>query len=219
MRADPFPDRAEAGRALGRLLAGLAPRPGRLVLALPRGGVPVGFEVARALDAPLDAFVVRKLGVPGHEEYAFGAIAAGGVRVLNEEVVRMLGLDDEVVARVTRAEELELERRERAYRPGLAAPDVRGRVVVLVDDGLATGASMSAAVKALRVRGPERIVVAVPVGAAGTCSMLRRSTDQVVCAMTPEPFGSVGQWYQDFRPTSDAEVRALLALAHDRALS
>jgi len=218
MRADPFSDRAEAGRALGRLLAGQTPRPDRLVLALPRGGVPVGFEVARALDAPLDAFVVRKLGVPEHEEFAFGAIAAGGVRVLNEAVVRMLGLDDEVVARVTRAEELELERRERMYRQGLAPPQVRGRVVVLVDDGLATGASMSAAVKALRVRGPDRIIVAVPVGPAGTCSALRRSADQVVCAMTPEPFQSVGQWYRDFRQTSDAEVRALLALAHERVL-
>jgi predicted phosphoribosyltransferase len=205
-----FHDRADAGRVLAGRLAAYADRPDVLVLALPRGGVPVGYEVARALRAPLDVFLVRKLGVPGREELAMGALASGGVRVLNEDVVRALGIPEEVLDGVTAAEEQELRRREQTYRGDRLQPDVAGRTVILVDDGLATGSTMRAAVAALRRLGPARIVVAVPVGAVDTCAELEAEADEVVCALTPEPFLAVGLWYEDFTQTSDEEVRELL---------
>jgi putative phosphoribosyl transferase len=206
----PFRDREEAGRRLSRKLAAYAGKPDVIVLALPRGGVPVGYEVARAIGAPLDVFVVRKLGVPGHEELAMGAIASGNVRVLNDDVVRALRIPPDVIARVAAEEQIELERREQLYRGGRPAADVRGRTAILVDDGLATGASMSAAVAALRQLRPKRIVVAVPVAAASACEAFRRLVDEVVCAMTPESFQAVGIWYNDFSQTTDDEVRALM---------
>jgi putative phosphoribosyl transferase len=209
----PFRDRRDAGQVLATRLSHYAYRPDVLVLALPRGGVPVGFEVAKALDAPLDVFLVRKLGVPGHEELAFGALAMGGVRVLNEQVVRELHLPQSVIDAVTASEERELARRDERYRDGRPLPDVRGRIVILVDDGLATGSTMRAAVAALRQQGPSRIVVAVPVAAPPTCEALRAEADEVVCAVTPEPFWAVGLWYEDFSQTSDEEVRALLQQA------
>ena len=212
-----FSDRAEAGDVLAARLGHLAGRPDLLVLALPRGGVPVGARVARALRAPLDVFVVRKLGVPGHEELAMGAIAGGGVRVRNQEVTSRLGLDDAVIDRVAEAEELELARRERSYRADRPAPDLAGKVVVLVDDGLATGSTMRAAVAAARAAGPARIVVAVPTAPASTCERLRREADEVVCASTPRPFRAVGYSYRSFPQTTDEEVRELLRAAWTRA--
>jgi putative phosphoribosyl transferase len=206
----PFRDRADAGRRLARLLSNHAGKPGVIVLALPRGGVPVGYEVARALDAPLDVFVVRKLGVPEHEELALGAIASGNVRVLNDDVVRALRIPPEVIARIAGEEQIELERRERLYRGGRPALNVRGLTAILVDDGLATGASMSAAVEALRELNPRRIVVAVPVAAPQACDAFRRRVDEVVCALTPESFEAVGVWYNDFSQTTDDEVRKLV---------
>jgi len=208
-----FRDRREAGRFLARQLSAYANRPDVIVLALPRGGVPVAYEVAAALHAPLDVFLVRKLGVPGHEEYAMGAIASGGVRVLNEQVVQTLGIPDFRVEAAAAREQQELERRERAYRGNRPPPDVRGRTVILVDDGLATGASMQAAVIALRRLEPARIVVAVPTAAPETCEQMRALADEVVCATTPEPFRAVGLWYEDFSQTSDEEVGTLLAQA------
>ncbi len=208
-----FHHRTDAGRELAARLMNYADRPDVLVLALPRGGVPVAFEVARALRAPLDAFLVRKLGLPGNEELAMGAIATGGIRVLNEEAVRILRIPPEVIDQVAIEEQRELERRERSYRDDRPAPEVRDRTVILIDDGLATGSSMRAAVTALRRQDPARIVVAVPVGAADTCVELGREADEVVCARTPEPFYGVGYWYDDFSQTSDAEVRELLAEA------
>jgi predicted phosphoribosyltransferase len=202
-----FRDRTEAGRLLATKLARFADRPDVIVLALPRGGVPVASEVAHALGAPLDVFVVRKLGVPGHSELAMGAVATGGVRVLNEDVVRALGIADVAIEAVARRELAELARRERLYRGERPPPDVRGRTVVLVDDGLATGATMLAAVEALRRQEPARIVVAVPTGASDTCEALRDKADDVVCAVMPEPFHAVGAWYRDFSQTSDDEVR------------
>jgi predicted phosphoribosyltransferase len=213
MMAEPFADRAEAGRELARKLARYAHRPGVIVLALPRGGVPVAYEVARALGVPLDVFLVRKLGVPGREELAMGAIATGGVRLLNEEVVRGLRIPPHVIDAVAAGERKELDRRERSYRDDRPAPDVRGKTVILVDDGLATGSSMRAAVAALRNAGPARIVVAVPVAAPSTCAEFRDEVEDVVCARTPEPFHAVGLWYDDFSQTTDAEVRDLLARA------
>jgi putative phosphoribosyl transferase len=207
----PFSDRREAGRVLAERLAHYRGRPDLLVLALPRGGVAVGFEVAHALEAPLDVFVVRKLGFPGHEEYAMGAIASGGVRVMNP----MPGIEvspealDQVVAR----EQAELARRERLYRGDRPSLELRGRTVIVVDDGLATGATMSAAVLAIRQQGPARLVVAVPVGAAETCRLLREQADDVVCVTMPTPFRAVGLWYRDFPQASDEEVHALLAEA------
>jgi len=210
MNEVPFRDRIEAGRRLAEKLAGYANRPDVLVLALPRGGVPVAAEVARALNAPLDVFLVRKLGLPGQEEFAMGAVATGGVRVLNEPLIHAFGISDAVVERVVAREEQELARRERLYRGDRPPADVRGRTVILVDDGLATGATMLAAIKALRQQQPARIVVAVPTAAPETCDALRAEVDDVVCAVTPEPFYSVGLWYEDFSQTTDDEVRALL---------
>src|SRR3712207_4070860 len=194
----PFRDRRDAGRRLAARLAHFASQSDVLILALPRGGVPVGYEVARSLGAPLDVFLVRKLGVPGHEELAMGAIATGGVLLVNDDVVQGLGLDQEGIDAAAAVEREELARRQRLYRGDRAEPDVRDRVVILVDDGLATGSSMRAAVAAVRRQQPGRVVVAVPVGAPDTCLGLRREVDEVVCARTPDPFWSVGQWYQDF---------------------
>ena len=218
-RALRFHNRRTAGRHLAQVLRNegfAARRP--LVLALPRGGVPVGYEVARALRAPLDVFVVRKLGVPGHEELALGAVSSGGVRILNREVVEALNIPGEVIDEVAQRELRELERRECAYREGRPAPPVRGRTVILVDDGLATGATMRAAVAAVRSAGPDRVVVAVPVAAPEAYDEFRREVDAVACLSTPDPFHAVGLWYQDFGQTDDAEVRELLArAAHERA--
>jgi predicted phosphoribosyltransferase len=196
-------------------LEGLADRSDVVVLALPRGGVPVGYEVARRLRAPLDVFLVRKLGVPGHSELAFGAIATGGVRMLNHDVVDGLKLSREDVEAVAAEETEELARRERAYRDDLPPPDVQGKTAILVDDGLATGASMRAAVAALRRLGPARVIVAVPVAAASTRDEFGRLVDEVVCARTPSPFLAVGLWYDDFSQTSDEEVRELLRRAEE----
>jgi putative phosphoribosyl transferase len=213
-----FADRSHAGRFLARRLVAYAQRPDVRVLGLPRGGVPVAFEVARALGAPLDVFVVRKLGVPGHEELAFGAIASGGARVLNEEIVRMLPLSWQTIERVSREEERELARRERLYRGSRPAPRLGGRTAILVDDGLATGSSMRVAVEALRSGSPAAIVVAVPIAPPSTCAELAREVDDIVCALTPEPFIAVGAWYEDFSQTTDEEVRELLDRAErDRA--
>jgi putative phosphoribosyl transferase len=213
MQRKPYRDRSEAGRYLAEKLADYAGRPDVLVLALPRGGVPVAYEVAQALGALLDVFLVRKLGVPGHEELALGAIASGGVRLLNAEVVRGLRIPPEVIDQVAATERAELERREREYRGNRPAPDVRGKTVILVDDGLATGASMHAAVAALRQQEPARIVVAVPIAAPSTCEEFQDEVDEVVCARTPEPFYAVGLWYEDFSQISDEEVCDLLRRA------
>jgi putative phosphoribosyl transferase len=213
-----FTDRREAGRELASKLATYRGQRDLVVLALPRGGVPVAFEIAEALDAPLDIFVVRKLGMPGHPEFAIGAIASGGVRVLSEDVIREFGIQPDVLDEIARRELLELERREREYRQGRSLADLRSRTVILVDDGLATGSSMRAAVEAVRALDPARVVVAVPVGAPSTCAGLRAIADEVVCAREPEPFSAVGLWYCDFSQTSDEEVRELLE-ARGRAAS
>jgi len=199
-----------AGQVLAGMLKEYSNRNDILVLALPRGGVPVAFEIANALHAPLDVFLVRKLGVPGQEELAMGAIATGGIRVLNYEVVDHLGLADHVIDSATKAEQRELDRREQAYRRMREPPEVRGHTIILVDDGLATGSTMRAAVTALRQQKPARIIVAVPVAAASTCQEFRQEVDQIICATTPEPFYGVGQWYEDFSQTTDDEVRDLL---------
>jgi predicted phosphoribosyltransferase len=208
-----FRDRVEAGRWLAARLHNYADRPDVLVLALPRGGVPVAAEVARALHAPLDVFLVRKLGVPGHEELAMGAIASGGVRVLNDEVVRVLGIEPKLIDVVAGAEQRELDRRECAYRGDRPPPDVCGKTTILIDDGLATGTTMRAAVAALRKQDPARIVVAVPVGSPDTCAELQEDADEVICAETPEPFYAVALWYGNFTQTTDDEVRELLQQA------
>jgi putative phosphoribosyl transferase len=208
-----FRDRAGAGQILAAKLVEYANRPDVLVLALPRGGVPVAYEVARALHVPLEVFMVRKLGLPGREELAIGAIASGGVRVLNEDLVRALELSPEVIDEVAAHEQQELDRRARLYRDDRPPPDVRGRTLILVDDGLATGSTMRAAVAALRMHEPARIIVAAPVGAAETCADLRQAADEVVCARTPEPFYAVGLWYKDFSQTTDEEVHDLLERA------
>src|SRR5207249_2628612 len=205
-----FRNRMHAGQVLGKMLQEYGNREDVVVLALPRGGVPVAFEIASALHAPLDVFLVRKLGVPGQEELAMGAIATGGIRVLNNEVVRHLGIPDHVIDSATKAEQQELERRQQAYRGTRESPQVRGRIILFVDDGLATGSTMRAAVTALRQQKPARIVVAVPVAAASTCQEFQEEVDQIICAATPEPFYGVGQWYEDFSQTSDEEVRDLL---------
>jgi predicted phosphoribosyltransferase len=208
-----FRDRRDAGRQLAAKLRDYAHRDDVLVLALPRGGVPVGYEVAQALHAPLDVFLVRKLGLPGRPELAIGAISSGGIRVLNNEAIVGLGIPDEVIDKVSAEEEIELGRREQEYRGNRPPPDVRGRTVILVDDGLATGSSMRAAIQALRKSQPARIVVAVPVGSPEVCAEFETEADDAVCAVTPEPFYAVGLWYGDFSQTTDEEVRELLERA------
>jgi putative phosphoribosyl transferase len=211
-----FEDRSAAGQLLAEKLATYANRPDVLVLALPRGGVPVAFEVAKALNVPLDVFLVRKLGVPGHEELAMGALAKlpgtefAGVQVLNDDVVRATSLSDKVIDQVVAKEQQELERRERLYRDDRPLPRLRDRTVILVDDGLATGATMRAAVMALRQQQPARIIVAVPISSPRTCSQLKAEVDEIICVRTPQPFYSVGLWYNNFSQTTDAEVRDLL---------
>lgn len=216
MRLDPpshprFHDRADAGRVLAAALSRYAGRTDLIVLALPRGGVPVAYEVARALGAPLDVFLVRKLGLPGHEELAMGAIASGGIRLINEDIVRAYRVSDAQIEMVSESEQRELERRERAYRDGRSLPPLHDRTVILIDDGLATGATMRAAVLALRQESPASIVVAVPVAAAETCDEFRAIVDDIVCAETPSPFYAVGLWYEDFSQTTDEEVHDLLS--------
>ena len=207
---DRYPDRRAAGRILAQSLRSYADDPQRIVLALPRGGVPVGFEVARALAAPLDIVLVRKLGVPGQEELAMGAIASGGVRFMNTDVLNSLGVPAQQIEQIVLREQEELQRREQQYRADRPPTVVKGRTVILVDDGLATGASMHAAARAMYLQGARQVVVAVPVAAAATCRELARVVDQVVCPLTPEPFYAVGMWYDDFEQTSDEEVRRLL---------
>jgi putative phosphoribosyl transferase len=208
-----FRNRAEAGRTLARLLSRYAGRDDVVVLALPRGGVPVAFEVARELGAPLDVFVVRKLGLPGHEELAMGALASGGLLVLDENLIRRLGLGNAELERAVALELRELDRREQVYRGDRDQFDLSGKTVILVDDGLATGATMKAAALAVRQHNPARIVVAVPVASRRTCDEFRADADEIVCAVTPEPFHAVGLWYDDFSQTSDDEVQELLARA------
>jgi putative phosphoribosyl transferase len=217
-RTDVFHDRADAGRQLAEELGDYAGRSGVLVLGLARGGVPVAFEVARTLEAPLDVFLVRKLGVPGREELAMGAIASGGVRVLNDEVLRSLEVADETIASVAAAEQRELERRERLYRNGGGATPVAGKTAILVDDGLATGASMRAAALALREQGAGEVVVAVPVAPPETCAAFEQQVDRIVCARTPARFYAVGEWYEDFSEVSDEQVRELLRRTAEHSL-
>jgi predicted phosphoribosyltransferase len=205
-----FSNRIDAGQKLADRLSKYAGNKDLLVLALPRGGVPVAFEVAKKLGAQLDVFIVRKLGVPGHEEFAMGAIASGGIRVLNMDVVRSLGITDDTIAAVAAAEQVELERREQLYRKGKPEPHIVGRTVILVDDGLATGATMNAAVKAVRTQKPAHLIVAVPTAAKDTCEGFAEEVDEAICLTTPEPFYGVGAWYVDFSQTSDKEVCNLL---------
>jgi putative phosphoribosyl transferase len=210
-----FRDREYAGVELAARLSRYAHDPKVVVLGLPRGGVPVAYQVARILEAPLDIFVVRKLGVPGHRELAMGAIAIGGVQVLNPDVIAALRISEAQIAAVSAQEQKELERQQRAYRGDLPFPDLAGRILIVVDDGLATGSTMRAAVKALRLMQPERIVVAAPVAASETCRGLAAEADEVVCESTPESFHAVSMWYQEFSQTTDDEVRSLLeASAH-----
>jgi predicted phosphoribosyltransferase len=214
-----FRDRSDAGRQLAANVFPYGRGGDALVLALPRGGVPVAFEVARAIHAPLDVFVVRKLGVPGQEELAMGAVASGGVRVVDQELIDRFGISADEVDAVARDEFLELERRERLYREQMPEQRIAGRTVVVVDDGLATGSTMRAALAAIREQHPSRLIVAVPVAAWDTCMDLRREADAVICAVTPEPFYAVGLWYDDFSQTTDAEVRELLARARRDAVT
>jgi len=205
-----FRDRTEAGRVLADRLAAYANYPDAMVLALPRGGVPVAFEIAEALNLPLDIVVVRKLGLPGHEEFAMGAIASGGAHVLNQDLIRQLSLSDEIIEHIVAREQRELERRERTYRGQRPVLDVRDRIIIIVDDGLATGSSMRAAIAALRQKRPAKLIVAVPVGARITCSELEALADEVICLETPENFSAVGLWYRDFSQITDEEVIDLL---------
>lgn len=208
-----FANRLDAGRKLAQELSDYRDKENVIVLALPRGGVPVAYPVAEYLDAALDIFLVRKLGLPGREELAMGAIASGGVRVLNETVVDALDVPEQVIEAVTEKEQAELERRERAYRGDRPAPELEGRVVILVDDGLATGSTMRAAIAGLRTRDPEAVVVAVPTAAPETCEMFEDEVHEIICAVTPHPFYGVGFWYQDFSQTTDDEVRSYLERA------
>lgn len=208
----PFSDRREAGRELAALLPPIG-SDDVVVLALPRGGVPVAYEIARALGAPLDVFLVRKLGTPGHPELAMGAIASGGIRVLNDEVVQYLNIPAELIDAIAEREQAELERREAAYRRGGPMPPLKNRTIILVDDGLATGSTMKAAVEAVKQEQPARVIVAVPVGAPETCRALTHIADEVICARMPSPFSAVGQWYRDFTQTTDDEVTELLSAA------
>ena len=216
---DPFYDRAEAGQQLAEELRDYANQPDVAVLGLPRGGVAVAAEVARALHVPLDVFVVRKLGLPGHEELAMGAIASGGVRVLNEDLVRSVRISEHIIEQVAAKEEQELKRREKLYREDRPALDVRGRTVILVDDGLATGASMRAAVAALRQQEPSRIVVAVPVAAPETCAEMAQDVEEIICARMPQSFMAVGFWYEHFPQLGDEEVRQLLRAGAEEAVT
>lgn len=212
-----FQDRREGGQRLAEKLRAYANRPDVIVLALPRGGVPVGFEVAEELRVPLDVFVVRKLGVPGQEELAMGALASGGVRVLDEELIRLAGVNAQDVERATAVASEELSRQEARYRGDRPFPDLRDKAVILVDDGLATGSTMRAAVRALRAQRPVAIIVGVPVGAPETCDALRAVADDVICVEKPDPFRAVGLWYEDFSQTTDEEVHALLDRARHAA--
>jgi putative phosphoribosyl transferase len=214
-----YRDRTEAGQILATHVVPVVSDSKPLVLALPRGGVPVAFEVARALHAELDVFLVRKLGLPGHEELAIGAIASGGVRVLNRELIEELHISEDLINRVTAVEEEELKRREHLYRQNRPPVAVSGRTLIVIDDGLATGASMMAGIRALRPQNPRRIIVAVPVAAAETCNEFRAEADEIICPATPEPFGAVGAWYVDFSQTTDTEVRKLLEEAAREASS
>lgn len=209
----PIPDRVAAGQALARLLASYSDRPDAIVLALPRGGVPVAYEIASALRLPLDLLLVRKLGVPGHAELAMGAIASGGVRVLNRDVLASLYIDEAAIEAVAERETEELQRRDRAYRGARPAPQLAGQQVILVDDGLATGATMQAAVKAVRQQGPARLVVAVPVAPPETAAALREQVDELVCPFMPDNLMAIGRWYLDFSQTSDQQVLELLQRA------
>jgi putative phosphoribosyl transferase len=210
MAVDRFTDRSHAGRELAAVLSSYKNRGDVVVLALPRGGVPVAFEVARVLHAPLDVFIVRKLGLPAHPEYAIGAIASGGVRVLNDDLVGRLSIPAATIDAVAEREQVELQRRERLFRGERPLIDVRDKAVLLIDDGLATGSTMKAAIQALRAEGPKSIIVAVPVGSPAACAEMKLIADEVICARSPAAFSAVGQWYEDFTQTSDAEVRVLL---------
>lgn len=210
-----FRNRSEAGHELARPLVAYSGRPDVLVLALPRGGVPVAFALAADLRVPMDLFLVRKLGVPWQPELAMGAVASGGVRVINRDVVRACGITDEQIERASAEQNALLEQNERLLRNGRPAPNLHGKIVILVDDGLATGSTMRAAVAAVRTQQPQRIVAAAPVSAETTCNEMRTEVDELVCASTPEPFWAVGQWYADFSPVSDQEVRELLARAQE----
>ena len=213
-----FQDRRDAGRQLASALDGYAGRADAVVLALPRGGVPVGYEIARALGVPLDVLVVRKLGVPGQPELAMGAIASGGIRVIDRRIVETIGIPDRVLEAASERERAELERRERAFRGDRPPRDIRDRIAIVVDDGLATGSTMRAALDAVRTRGPARVVCAVPVAPPETCAALRQHADEMICLVTPPDMYAVGLWYEDFAQTEDDEVRALLdAAARDQA--
>ena len=205
-----FRDRTDGGQLLALQLTKYKNNPDLLVLALPRGGVPVGYEIAKALNATLDVFVVRKLGVPGHEEFGMGAIASGGARILNDQIIRHLHISPETIDAVTSREEMELQRRERLYRGDRGPLNIHGKTVILVDDGLATGSSMKAAIAAVRQQNPARIVVAVPTAPPATCAELKTVADEVICAMTPQYFRAVGEWYESFAQTTDAEVQDLM---------
>ena len=208
-----FRNRAEAGQVLARRLQQYKNQPDTLVLGLPRGGVPVAYEVARELNAPLDVFIVRKLGVPGHEELGMGAIATGGVRILHEGIIREFGISQELIDSVSEREQAELDRRNRLYRGDRPAPAIKDRTVVIVDDGLATGSTMKAAIQAVRQQAPRRLIAAVPTAPAETCEQVKETADEVVCAITPDPFLAVGGSYADFSQTTDEEVRELIASA------
>lgn len=213
-----FSDRRDGGRILAQELTAYAGRSDVIVLALPRGGVPVAYEVALALNVPLDIFIVRKLGLPGHEELAIGAIASGGVRVLNEDIIHALNIPEGMISRVAQQELQELKRREQLYRGDRPMLDIHDKTVILVDDGLATGASMRAAVSGVRTQHPARIVIAVPTAAPETCNALEFEVDEIICAMTPEPFLGVGKWYENFSQVTDAEVHTLLEEASRQLL-